>query len=94
MVSESISLASFCMGRNFQIITSGLISFPRFSHLQNHNLKLALLGGTKSIIVRVVEVINRTWPQHQVVFSHHGYFTGRDDKSIAQAIAATRCKLY
>ena len=89
-----IDIASVLLyGTKFPNNHVGTDFIPAFLTSTKHNLRLALLGGTELIIVRVVEVINRTWPRHQVVFSHHGYFTDRDDEFIAQAIAAARSQV-
>jgi alpha-1,3-mannosyltransferase len=89
-----IDMASLLLhGKTFPENLVGTDFVPRYLTETRHRLRLALVGGTDEVIRRVVNVMMRKWPQHEVGFWHHGYFDRNQETAIAQAIAQAGCNV-
>ena len=56
-------------------------------------IKIALIGGKKTVLDSLLEVLPKLYPNLQIVFSHDGYFSEEEEELLVKAIAQAQAQL-
>jgi len=85
-----IDLASkLLFGAQFPDNLNGTDFTPYYLQHSRHRLRIYLLGGKRSVVERTAKLITETYPWHEVVGYHEGYFSHSEDGLVASTISAS-----
>ena len=85
-----VDIASLMLfGKAFPQNLNGTDFTPHYLQNTRHHYRIFLLGSRKATIQRAAELFSRTFPRHQIVGCHHGYFTREDTAKINAVIKAS-----
>lgn len=89
-----VDLASMIIyGNSFAANLNGTDFMPFFLRNSTHNLRIFILGGHPGVANLSLTKLAQTYPRHQFVGSHHGYFPIEKTADIVEQINASRADI-
>jgi alpha-1,3-mannosyltransferase len=84
-----VDLASRLLyGRPFPDNLVGTDFVPRLLDASQHELTIFLLGSAEGVANKAAAALQKRYPRHRIVGTHHGFFTDAEGDRIVRAIAS------